>query len=268
MLRNIYYALSPQLRLFVRKLVYWPVDLFSPKNNLIPPKGLIYTGRGDFLKAGKYWTNKFIEEGGLLSDDKLLDIGSGIGRMAVGLTSYLKTGEYEGFDAVQQGVDWCQINIQSKFPNFQFKYVDLSNDLYKSSGIDASKFAFPYSTGHFNFAISISVFTHMLPHEINNYLAETARTLKPGGILFATFFIIEKDQINAREDFSFPYDYGHYYLMDQKVKSANVALDLSYLMSLIEKNGFILEKYVKGYWQKHVPHDSNDFQDYLILKKK
>ena len=120
MLRNIYYALSPQLRLFVRKLVYWPMDLFSPKNNLIPPKGLIYTGRGDFLKAGKYWTNKFIEEGGLLSDDKLLDIGSGIGRMAVGLTSYLKTGEYEGFDAVQQGVDWCQINIQSKFPNFQF----------------------------------------------------------------------------------------------------------------------------------------------------
>ena len=69
MLRNIYYALSPQLRLFVRKLVYWPMDLFSPKNNLIPPKGLIYTGRGDFLQAGKYWTNKFIEEGGLLPDD-------------------------------------------------------------------------------------------------------------------------------------------------------------------------------------------------------
>ena len=70
------------------------------------------------------------------------------------------------------------------------------------------------------------------------------------------------------EDFSFPYDYGHYYLMDQKVKSANVALDLSYLISLIEKNGFILEKYVKGYWQKHVPHENNDFQDYMILKKK
>lgn len=266
MLRNIYYALSPSMRLWVRKLVYLPLDLFRSKNDLIPPQGLIYTGRGDFIKVGKYWTGKFIKEGGLKPEHIFLDIGSGIGRIAVGLTDFLRDGQYEGFDAVQQGVNWCKKHISTKYPNFNFTYADLSNDLYKSSGSAASNFSFPYETNSFDFAASISVFTHMLPDEIENYLFQSNKVLKPGGVLLATFFIVDK-KYQPVSDFSFPFDYGHYRLMDKTVKSANVALEENYLMEMCNKAGFELISKVPGYWQQHIDQQDNDFQDYLILKK-
>ncbi|QLH29633.1 MAG: class I SAM-dependent methyltransferase [Candidatus Parvibacillus calidus] len=153
----------------------------------MPPSGLIYTGRGDFIRAGKYWLERFIREGGLKPEDSVLDIGSGIGRMAVPMTKYLTSGRYEGFDAVRQGVDWCKSNIQRKYPNFNFIYADLDNDLYKSKGFNAAEYRFDYPDENFDFAISISVFTHMLKDEIINYLRETSRVLKKGGVLFATF---------------------------------------------------------------------------------
>jgi len=255
------------MRLLARKLYYWPQDLFSIKNDLIPPKGLIYTGRGDFIKVGKFWAQKFIKEGGLKPADNLLDIGSGIGRMAVGLTPFLK-GEYEGFDAVKQGVDWCKTHITARFPNFHFTYVNLNNDLYKSAGIDAATFKFPYEADKFNFAISISVFTHMLDNEVENYLKETNRVLERGGILMSTFFIVGQDYTSENSGFHFPYDHGNYLLMDEVVKSANVAFRKEYLFNLCKLNGFEIVSYVPGYWQKSVAQQENDFQDYLILKKK
>lgn len=266
MLRKLYYALSPAMRLSVRRLVYWPLDLISSKNDLIPPQGLIYTGRGDFLKVGKYWAEKFIKEGGLNPRHTFLDIGSGIGRIAVGLTDFLNEGKYEGFDAVRQGVDWCNENIHPKYPNFKFTYADLSNDLYKSSGSEASVYVFPYDSNSFDFAASISVFTHMLPHEIENYLIQSNRVLKTGGVLLATFFIVDQ-KYHPGSDFSFPFDYGHYRLMDKTVKSANVALDEKYLLELCSGTGFEIIQNVKGYWHQNIQQGQNDFQDYLILKK-
>ncbi len=254
------------MRIWVRKLVYWPLDLFRQKNDLIPPKGLIYTGRGDYLSVGKYWAEKFSKEGGLKTNHSFLDIGSGIGRIAVGLVDYLKDGTYEGFDAVRQGVDWCKSHIQSKYPNFNFTYADLSNDLYKSTGQDASNFVFPFGSNTFDIAASISVFTHMLPEEIENYLGQACRVLKPGGVLIATFFVID-ESYKPESKFSFPFDYGHYRLMDKTVKSANVALNKDYLLALCKKSGFEVIKYVQGYWQKHISQGDNDFQDYIILKK-
>lgn len=255
------------MRLLARKLYYWPQDLLSVKNDLIPPKGLIYTGRGDFLKVGKFWAEKFVKEGGLKSSHHVLDIGSGIGRMAVGLTPIITDGQYEGFDAVQQGVDWCNKNIKTKFPNFNFTYVDLNNDLYKSKGIDASKYTFEYPENKFDFAISISVFTHMLPEEVSNYLEQTNKVLRKGGILMSTFFIVDNLYKSAGKGFHFPFDYGHYLLMDDEVKSANVAFRLEYLTKLCETSGFKIKSFVPGYWQESVPQLDNDFQDYLILEK-
>jgi len=266
MLRKLYYSLSPAMRLLVRKIYYWPVDIFSSKNDLIPPRGLIYTGRGDFLKVGKYWAQKFINEGGLLPHHHILDIGSGIGRMAVGLTGYINGGKYEGFDAVAQGVEWCTKNIQSRYRHFNFTYVDLNNDLYKSTGLDAATFHFPYNNSKFDFAISISVFTHMLDNEVENYLAQSGRVLKSGGILMATFFIVDEFYTPESGGFHFHHDYGNYLLMDDVVKSANVAFRKDYLFELCRSKGFEILSYVPGYWQKSVPMVDNDFQDYLKLK--
>ena len=51
---------------------------------------------------------QFIDLGGLKPEHRVLDIGSGIGRVAIPLTEYLnEKGSYEGFDVVELGVNWC-----------------------------------------------------------------------------------------------------------------------------------------------------------------
>ena len=74
-----------------------------------PPKGKIFVGSGDFISQEKNTLELFKEYGNLLPEHTVLDIGSGIGRMAVPLTSYLNnTSQYEGFDIVAEGVNWCK----------------------------------------------------------------------------------------------------------------------------------------------------------------
>ncbi len=190
MLRQIYYSLSPQLRILARKVVYFPIDILKKKtNSLEPPKGLIYTGSGEFIKQGEELIAFFKANTTLNENSNVLDIGSGIGRIAVPMTKFLK-GNYCGFEPVHQGVDWCIKNITSQFPNFEFLFVDLFNDLYKSKGISASNYEFQYSKDYFDFACSISVFTHMLPDEVENYLKETHKVLEIGAFFVATFLYL------------------------------------------------------------------------------
>lgn len=163
-----------------------------------------------------------------------------------------------------------QKNISSKFSNFDFLYVDLFNDLYRSKGINAANYIFPYQTNYFDFACSISVFTHMVPEEVENYLKETIKVLKKGGFLVATFFILDsesKSLMQNNKDFNFKFDFGHYALMDSVVKSANVGYDKNFLFKQFENTGFKIEKYIKGYWCGRKKEFNYALQDIVVLKK-
>jgi ubiquinone/menaquinone biosynthesis C-methylase UbiE len=275
-LRKIYYFLSPKLRLIVRRIFYFPADLLRPfrsnRNQLSPPKGKIFTGSGDFIKEGETFLNHFIDLGNLKPEHSVLDIGSGIGRMAIPLTKYLtKDGKYEGFDIVKTGVKWCQKNITPKFPNFNFTHLNLKNSLYNlSTNNEASKIKFSYQNNSFDLIILTSVFTHMLPNDVENYLQEINRVLKSSGKCFCTFFISTNElglNVNKNTDFNFAFDKGNYSLMDKKVPEANVAYKNDYLKGIIEKaNLKIISKHL-GFWSGRQKSESLNFQDILILEK-
>ncbi|GJM35517.1 MAG: hypothetical protein DHS20C18_45180 [Saprospiraceae bacterium] len=274
-LRNIFYALPPRWRFVARRLYYFPLDfvegISGKRDALTPPRGLIYTGSGDFRAQGNKLLQYFISDAGLQPQHDVLDIGSGIGRIAVPLTTYLnESGSYEGFDVVETGVDWCKQHISSRFSNFNFEYISLENDLYRSQGTSAAVFTFPYTDASFDFVVLSSVFTHMLPEEVANYLKEIGRVLRPGGCCFATFFIwneqsAQVDQLNPA--FAFPYDHKHYRLMDERVTSANVAYAEDYLHSLIADANLQLHQTFYGYWSGREKAQCKDFQDILLLKK-
>ncbi len=275
-LRKLYYFLPPSSRLLARRLVFLPEDLLNSisgkRDKLVPPRGMIYTGSGDFVRQGDEMLQNFIKHGQLKPTHHVLDIGSGIGRIARPLTAYLSTeSKYEGFDVVEQGVTWCKENISKAFPNFNFTYIPLENDLYTSKGMDASNFMFPYEDQQFDFVILTSVFTHMVPEEVENYMKEISRVLKPGGCCFASFFIINETskQLMAKNPaFNFPYDKGHYYLMDEQVQSANVAFTEQYVHNtLIPSDQLELVKTVYGYWSGRDKMEYKDFQDLLIIRK-
>lgn len=274
-LRKIYYSLPINLRFLIRRLFYFPVDLISKKeyNGIkLPPKGMIYTGGGDFLHQAKLHTNYLKEFAGLTPDSVVLDVGSGIGRSAIGLTEYLTDkGEYYGFDIVKKGVDWCQVNISNNYPNFHFKHIDLENDLYTNSGNKSTDFIFPYEDNKFDVVFLMSVFTHMQVEEIAHYLKEINRVLKKDGKCLATFFIyddkIENKISNKSFRFSFPYNYNDYRLMNDNVKNANISLNKPYLDKISKDANLKIDNFIRGFWSEEIGIKNNDFQDIIIFKK-
>ncbi|TVQ12279.1 MAG: class I SAM-dependent methyltransferase [Bacteroidetes bacterium] len=275
MLRKLYYLFSPSQRLMVRRLAFLPYDIWDSltgkRNNNIPPRGMIFTGAGDFINAGKLFLEFFRQYGELKPHHRVLDVGSGIGRMALPLTTFLsEEGSYEGFDIVNTGVKWCQKNISTHHPNFNFKLIALKNDLYSSEGDEAAELKFPYNNEEFDFVFLTSVFTHMVPSETKNYMKEISRVLKPSGKCLATFFVFDYQLPSTpiKPSFGFPVDHGYYKLMDPRVKSANVAFKYDYIeKELAHDNKLRIKKFVPGYWQGLEKNKDIDFQDILVFEK-
>jgi SAM-dependent methyltransferase len=172
-------------------------DAAERRREMLPPRTMRFIGDGDFKGVGLKFCDLFTQYGGLKPDDRVLDVGSGIGRMAVPLTSYLSAkGVYHGFDIVKMGVVWCQENITPKHPNFHFLHTDIHNKDYNAQGaIQASNFRFPYESDYFDFVFLTSVFTHMFPADMENYLKEIARVMKPGSTCFITYFLLNAESV-------------------------------------------------------------------------
>lgn len=280
-LRDIWYGLSSQQRFVLRKLYYLPSDLFDKvagrTNKYVPPRGEIYTGSPasakNYIKQGLAQLDLLKEEINLLPNDAVLDIGSGVGRTAIAITTYLnKEGSYDGFDVVENGVEWCNEGIGKDYQNFNFKYVPLFNDLYNTSELKAADFIFPYQENSFSKVFSFSLFTHMQIEEIQHYFTEIEKVLKPGGICFSTFFLynsMNEEYISNRDHFSFPYQKEGFRLMNEDVKSGNIAIQEDNLKGMINNSNLEFVKIVDGFWKDDVRDNSKiEYQDIVVFKKR
>lgn len=258
-----------------RRLYFLPSDIIDSITGKrpagVPPRGLIFTGPGDFVKTGEKYLKYFIEFGGLQPHHSVLDIGCGIGRMALPLAKYLnKDGSYEGFDIVKKGVEWCEEHISPMHPNFNFRLTGLYNQLYNTSDLpDASNFKFPYPNEQFDFAFLTSVFTHMMPLEVENYIREISRVLKPGGTCFFTAFIVncesEDLMITNPSVVNFPINKGFYRMQSKKVNTANVSYDEEWLLGQLDNSGLKMEHIKYGQWCGRKLYV--DFQDIVVCRK-
>ena len=115
---------------------------------------------------------------GLRPEHRVLDIGSGIGNLAISLIGYLRGG-YEGVEIHPEAVAWCQRAITRRHPAFRFHRADLMSRAYNPRGrLSASAYRFPFPDKHFDVIFLASVFTHMLPDARRAVLA---RDLAPAG---------------------------------------------------------------------------------------
>jgi SAM-dependent methyltransferase len=166
------------------------------RDPLVPPRKMIFVGGPLFRAVGEEFFALF-RRAGLRPEHDVLDVGSGIGRMAVPMVGWLR-GRYEGFEVVPEGVEWCRSNITPRYPNFSFTHVDIYNGTYNPHGhLRAADFRFPYDDASFDFAFLTSVFTHLLPADLHHYLAELGRVLRPEGILLTTYFLIDEQSLAA-----------------------------------------------------------------------
>lgn len=180
----------------IKQLAAWYArNRFMP----IPGPNRGFVGDGDFRTIGAEFLTHFVCVGGLRPTASVLDLGCGIGRMALPLTQYLDPafGRYLGIDVVADAIDWCARTISPVYPNFRFAHVNALNEVYNPQGrIRPESVRLPLEDGSIDFAILTSVFTHFHAPAVVAYCGELRRVLRPGGRAFITFFLMTPD---ARE---------------------------------------------------------------------
>ncbi|MEO5324455.1 class I SAM-dependent methyltransferase [Mesorhizobium sp. CC13] len=239
-----------------------------------PDAGSVFVGDGDFRAVGAEFLGHFIRLGGLRPEHRVLDIGCGIGRMAVPLTQYLdaETGRYSGLDPVEGGIAWCRRFVTPVYPNFTFQRLDIAHNLYNPQGkISGEALKLPYADRQFDFVIMTSVVTHLPPDEVLVHLSEVARLLKPGGRLFMTAFVIDRlaaENTSGRRDprLAFARDgTGPCWFVPDMPPLAAVGFDDGFLDQALEKAGLSVTFKSLGHWRGQ---DADHYQDVYVAESR
>lgn len=264
------------LRQNLKSTYYKAVDrfelLFGVRDVLTPPRSTIFVGAGDFKEMGRHFLSLFTELGSLKPTDGVLDVGCGIGRMAVPLIPFLTpNSRYQGFDIVKSGIDWCQETIAVRHPNFTFQLADVYNSHYQPTGqYKAENYVFPFKDKQFDFVLLTSVFTHMSKEEVENYVAQISRVLKPGGHCFATFFLLDEESRllmkTPQSRHNIQYELGGRYVADLSDPDICTGFDKPYVLDLFKRNGFVPEVATySGTWCGR--ETGKSFQDIVVSMK-
>lgn len=226
-----------------------------------------------YLTLGEEYIQRFRELCDLRPEHDVLDVGCGCGREAVPLTRYLSPqARYEGLDIDKVVLNWAARNITPRFANFRFQHANVYNSVYNPGGKSSvHDYRFPYADSSFDFTFLISVFTHMEPPGLENYLREIVRVLRSGGRCFITFFLLNPESIAALQagtaSQKFPHDCGNYWVESKECPEIAVAFSEDYIRQLFNRVGLeIVEPIGYGYWTGS--RNDWNYQDNIIAIKR
>lgn len=213
-----------------------------------------------FLRFCDNARNELVSRG-LRPEHRIVDIGSGIGNLAIGLRDF-STAPYRGFDVHREAVAWCREHITAVHPLFRFDHVDVASVAYNPRGSEISPaFGFPVEDASADFVYLGSVITHLLPDIAERYVEEVSRMLAPGGRCVLTCFLIDDERRDAVERglpfLSFPvvHPSGVCRLHDARTPEAAVAFEGDFLRTTFARHGLDVGDLRRGDWWQGKAHD-------------
>ena len=242
----------------------------------IPPMHLRFMNESEerFLTTARSLAAS-LARGGLQAESDVLDVGSGYGRLAVGLLERSDfAGTFLGFDILPRHVGWCTNVITRADDRFQFRHLDLLNQRYNPSGtMDPSEAVFPAADASIDVCALFSVFTHLYRPTVQRYLLEIARVLRPGGSAVTTWLLFDDDRlITATSDASaYPLrlqagDGSRFMLTEDPLRAIGFPQDD--VVAMAGEAGLSVTQVERGNWDTGVGQAAtSQFQDLVILRR-
>ncbi len=220
------------------------------RGTVLPPRRLRhFVDAGDYESVGRAFLDHCVELGVLGPDDHVLDVGCGIGRLALPLSRSLSpSAAYVGIDTWPEGVAWCDGHIAAAFPNFSFRLLDVFDEKYNPhapAGDDAIRIE--AAPGSFDFATLISIL-HLHPDRVRRYLGEIGRLLRPGGCYLGTWYLVSDDDDR-------PVD---------RLPSAAVTTTVAHAMC--DEAGLDVTTLFHGHWDGR--SDGLSYQDIVVARRR
>src|SRR5215831_4375293 len=202
----------------------------------------IFNGHVDFIQTSSRCWLAFLSRGYCTSSSDVVELGCGCGRIARALRDPRWDpwfdGTYVGVDIDNEMIEYCRNNFPAE--RFEFITSPHRSKTYSSENLCvASETAFDLAIAapeSKDFVYSVSLYSHLLETEALDYLRETYRILRVGGIMYMTFFCIEHVELGGR--WTFKHRHGHAHVESARYPEAAVAYDQAFMTELVTNCGF------------------------------
>jgi SAM-dependent methyltransferase len=227
----------------------WPVRRFFPEFRALPPNHLrirvgvrnaVFRNQlNHLISPARFWMFAFANDWCDL-DSTIIDIGCGCGRYAASLRD-LSMGDlsyrahYYGVDIDTEMIAWCKDHFDA--PRFTFFQATGRSVTYHQGSGSEKPYEIPLPDATADFVFSTSLFTHLLEHDLANYVVEIGRLLRPGGCAVHSFFSLDHLPTSYGGRHTFRFAYGEARVESLRQPEAAVAYRDDYIATLFAQAG-------------------------------